>query len=278
MAVLSAVSYGAALPLSRLAYDHGTNALTILTLRYLAIVLVMAVWLRGTRQSFFMPAKLLAASAAIGVAFCAISGGTLGAINFIPVSLTVLVFYTYPILTLLLVCTMDRRSPRTDELVAVLAAFIGVGLAVQVSFAELHPGGIGLAVLAALGASGSFIIVSRVMADTGTTIVSLYACGMAFALGVAMTAIWGEFALPTGGIGMALLAVILIIFGTAIVAMFVALKLIGPVRAATLLCLEPVTAILIAVLLLGEHLTPGQWLGAALVATAMGLASRRPAP
>ena len=54
MAVLSAVCYGAALPLSRLAYDYGTNALTILTLRYLAIILLLGMWLRVTGTTFHM--------------------------------------------------------------------------------------------------------------------------------------------------------------------------------------------------------------------------------
>jgi len=49
------------------------------------------------------------------------------------------------------------------------------------------------------------------------------------------------------------------------------------VRSATLLCLEPVTAIFVAVLVLGEQLKAGQWLGAGLVGVAMLIASRRPA-
>ena len=66
-------------------------------------------------------------------------------------------------------------------------------------------------------------------------------------------------------------------FTTAVLSMFVGVKLIGPVRSATLLCLEPVTAIFVAVLVLGEQLTAGQWLGAALVAIAMLMAGRRSA-
>ncbi len=76
MAVLSAVCYGAALPLSRLAYDHGSNALTILTLRYLAIALLLGIWLRVTGSSFQMAPRLILASAVVGVCFVAVSGGT----------------------------------------------------------------------------------------------------------------------------------------------------------------------------------------------------------
>jgi drug/metabolite transporter (DMT)-like permease len=50
------------------------------------------------------------------------------------------------------------------------------------------------------------------------------------------------------------------------------------VRSATLLCLEPITAIFVAVLVLAERLEAGQWLGASLVGIAMLIASRRAAP
>ena len=77
MAVLSALCYGAALPLSRLAYDHGSNPLTILTLRFLAIAVIMGLWLRVTGMSFRTPPRGILASALVGVCFVSVSGGTL---------------------------------------------------------------------------------------------------------------------------------------------------------------------------------------------------------
>ena len=63
MAVLSAVCYGASLPLSRLSYDYGSNPLTILTLRFLAIALIMGLWLRITGTSFAVSSRGLLARA-----------------------------------------------------------------------------------------------------------------------------------------------------------------------------------------------------------------------
>ena len=46
---------------------------------------------------------------------------------------------------------------------------------------------------------------------------------------------------------------------------FIAITIIGSVRTATLTFIEPVVAILIAVTLVGEWLSPLQWVGVALV-------------
>ncbi|NCF26764.1 MAG: EamA family transporter [Gammaproteobacteria bacterium] len=277
MAVLSALCYGAALPLSRLAYDHGSNPLTILTLRFLAIALVMGLWLRVTGMSFRAPPRGVLASALVGVCFVSVSGGTLMSVSYIPVNLTVLVFYTHPMMTLLVVSAMAKRRPGTAELTAVTLALLGVGLAIQVSFEHLNAVGIGFALLAAIGATTTFVVAARALPTVGTTLMSWYACSVAFVGGAAITLGMDAVAIPNTAFGIGLIAIIIAVFATAVVAMFVGVKLIGPVRSATLLCLEPITAIFVAVLVLGEHLKAGQWLGASLVGIAMLIASRRPA-
>jgi drug/metabolite transporter (DMT)-like permease len=276
MAVLSAVCYGAALPLSRLAYDHGSNALTILTLRYLAIVVLLGVWLRITGTSIRMAPRLILASAVVGVCFVAVSGGTLASVTFIPVNLTVVVFYTYPMMTLLAVSAVERRRPSGAELLAVILALIGVSLAMQVGFQSLNVAGVGFALLAAIGVTGSFTVASRILPQVGTTRMTWYACSVAFLGGAAMTLGFDALAVPNTAFGIALIAVVVAIFATAVLSMFVAVRLIGPVRLATFLCLEPVTAIFVAVLALAEHLKGGQWLGVALVGIALLIAGRRP--
>jgi drug/metabolite transporter (DMT)-like permease len=277
MAVLSALCYGAALPLSRLAYDHGSNALTIMTLRYLAIIVLLGLWLGVTGSSFRMAPRLVLASAAVGVCFVAVSGGTLASVTFIAVNLTVVVFYTYPVMTLLLVSVVEQRRPGVAELLAVVLALLGVGLAMQVSFQQLNIPGVGFALLAAVGVAGSFFIASRVLPHAGTTRLTLYACCMAFLGGITLTLGFDAVALPDTAFGIGLIAIVIAVFATAVVSMFAAVRLIGPVRLATFLCLEPVTAIFVAVLVLGEHLKGGQWLGVALVGIALLVAARRPA-
>ena len=275
LSVTSALGYGAALPLSRLAYEHGTNALTILTLRYLAIALLMGLWLRLTRTSTRVSTRGLLASALVGVSFLSVSGGTLLAVSYIPVNLTVLIFYSYPMMTLLVISAMERRRPGLADFAAVSLALVGVGVAMEVSFEHLNAMGVGFALLAAIGATTTFIVAARALPEVGAILMSWYACSVAFVGGAAITLAMDDFALPGTAVGAALLAFIVVIFTTAVVCMLLGVKLIGPVRSATLLCLEPITAIFVAVMVLHEHLEVGQWLGVALVGTAMLIASRR---
>ena len=277
MSVTSALGYGAALPLSRLAYDHGCNALTILTLRYLAIALLMGLWLRVTRTPTRVSTRGLLSSALVGVCFVSVSGGTLLSVSYIPVNLTVLIFYTYPMMTLLVVSALERRRPGIADLAAVTLALVGVGVAMQVSFEHLNLVGIGFALLAAIGAAATFIVAARALPEVGAVLMSWYACSVAFLGGAALTLTTDVIALPDTAFGVGLVAVIIVIFSSAVVCMLLGVKLIGPVRSATLLCLEPITAIFVAVLVLGERLEPGQWLGVGLVGIAMLMASRRSA-
>lgn len=277
MAVLSAICYGASLPLSRLAYDHGANALTIISLRYLAIVLLLGVWLRITGSSFRMTPRLVLASVLVGACFLAISCGLLMSVVFIPVNLTVVVFYTYPMVTLLVVSAMERRAPSVAELLAVILAMAGVGLAMQVSIESLNVEGVGFALLAAAGVTGTFVISNRILPSAGTTRMTWYACLTSFIGGVSLMLGFDAVAVPHSNLGIGLVAAVVAFFAVAVISMFAALRLIGPVRVATCLCLEPVTAILGAVLILSEHLKGGQWLGIALVGGALLITARRPA-
>ncbi len=74
----------------------------------------------------------------------------LGAFAYMPVSLVVLIFYTFPLLTGLFASLLDRRWPRGIEIVRIVVAFFGLALALDVSLGSLHPIGLGLSVLAAL--------------------------------------------------------------------------------------------------------------------------------
>jgi len=78
----------------------------------------------------------------IGLVYFLGTGCYLSSILYLPVSLAVLVFYTYPLMTVVFESALDRRLPRLLDVVAFLVAFGGLALALQVSFAGLDPRGI----------------------------------------------------------------------------------------------------------------------------------------
>lgn len=274
MALFSAACYGVAMPLARMAYDHGTNALTIMTLRYLSLALILAAWLLIGGRSLKVPARTLAVCLVIGVTFVGTAGGALASIVYMPVSLAVLVFYTYPTLTLLAECVLERRAPHRIEIAAVLLALLGLALTLQASLGAFHLIGVELALVASVSAAVALILTSRTLKKIGARLIGLYACAVASGISAAIMLSWERFSLPHTGIGILLLTLVIAAFNLAVLTMFASLKSVGASRAATIFCIEPVVGVLTAIVLLGEHLVLQQWLGAGLVGVAILIASR----
>lgn len=275
IALVSAACFGVAMPLAKIAFGHGTNALTLMTLRYFVLAVVLGVWLLASGNSFAMAPRTLAASVAIGVTFVGTAGGALAAIVYMPVSLAVLVFYTYPTITLLAECALERRRPHRVEVLAVALALVGLLLTLQASLDDLNFTGVGFALIASFSAASALIISGHTLQRAGMRLVGFYSCAVAFAICGVITSGLDAMSIPDTRIGLWLLAVVIVAFSVAVVTMFASLQRIGPSRAATLFCFEPVVGIFTAILLLGERLEPQQWLGAALVGVAILIATKR---
>ena len=273
-AVASALGYGASLPLSRLAFDEGTNALTVALLRYVALTVLLGGWyaFRARPERAPRPRERVL-SLVLGVCFASVTLGTLLASSVMAVSLTVLVFYTYPSLVLITAALLDRRLPRPLEAGVLVMALAGLAVALEVSFATMSLAGMGFAALAAAGALATFIIIERGLTEGDTVYISgVAALGAAVLSGAALAAV-GPLALPATTTGWLLLTGVVALFASAVLCMFGAIRLAGSVHASTLLFLEPVTAIVLAVAFLEESLSTVQWVGAGLVIVAVALAS-----
>ena len=275
MAVLAAVSLALTLVMSRLAYDNGSNALSVLFLRFTLFALVLALWRSLQGRSLRLPLRLLLASHGIGLIYVIGIGAYLSSVAYLPVSLAVLIFYTYPLITVLMASILDRRRPSVRDSVGFLAAFAGLSLALEVSFESLHPVGIGLTIIASVGMALSFVLSERTLKTTDTTVVTLHMSVTAMIAAATVTLTSGALALPTENSGWWILAAALATFVAGFLAMFGSIKMIGPVRSAMIMNLEPPATILLAIVILGEHMVLQQALGAALVLAAIILTQRQ---
>jgi len=252
--------------LARLVYDAGSNPLTVIALRYPAVILMIWGFLRLSGRTTGLPTRSRLRSYAVGLVYFGGTSCYLASILFLPVSLAVLVFYTYPLMTVAFESVLQRRLPRPLEAVAFLAAFAGLALALEVSFASLDPRGIAFALVGAAGASASFVWAGRTLAAEDMTVVTFHmsVCGAVVAAVLVLAS--GTFALPSADLaGWAPLAGTIFCFSVAFLAMFTGVKLIGALRTSMIMNLEPIATIALAVLLLGERLTPQQLAGGALV-------------
>lgn len=275
LVVLVALAFTSSVILARLAYDAGSDAVTVLALRYSVAALLLYVYFRLRAQAAWLPRPLALKAVGVGVLVAAYAYGYLGALQYIPVSLAILTFYTYPLLTGLAARLFEREGLETRKLVALAAGLLGVALAVEVNFTGLDWRGLALAALGAVGLAATIILSQSTIRAAGILGVTFYVNLVAALAYVAIGLLRGGFALPSTAAGWHALLAMPFFFAVGITGFFAAVSLIGGVRTATIMNAEPVFTVLGAVLILDEHLAPLQLAGAALVVLSIFLVHRR---
>lgn len=273
-AFVAAAGYGSAFVVARVAYDYGLNAYTLNSLRFLVLVTAFALWIGVRRGDFRPPPRTLGIILFLGVLMSCSGLSNYGAIAFIPVSLAILIFYTYPLVTLALNSIVERRAPRPADYAAILCAFVGLALALEVSLEGLDARGVALSLVASLSVSIHMVVSKHALRIASLEIVTLYMSLSAFVLTGSVTLVLGQLSVPGPGPGLWALAYVISGFSIAMAAMMTGIRLIGPVQTAIIMCMEPPIVIGCAFLLLGEHLTGTQLVGASLVIAGVVLAQR----
>ena len=254
---------------AKLAYDGGTNPLTFLTLRStLAAVLVLCIIII-TQRSLRMPLRRRCAAFGIGVVLASYSYGVLAAIQYIPVALAILIFYTFPLLTAAYTWISGRERPTVLSVSALLVAFAGLGLALDIGSGQMNPLGILLAAGAALGVTIVIILNNRLVGSDDSYPVTFHMMLSAATVCALVTVLLGDFTLPQTSAGWASLGIGTASYAGAITAVFIAISLAGPVPVTLSMNLEPVASMALGFLVLGQLLSGIQLFGAGLVIAAV---------
>jgi drug/metabolite transporter (DMT)-like permease len=148
-------------------------------------------------------------------------------------------------------------------------AFAGLALALDVRGSHLNIEGVALAFFAAIGLAVVVVVSSRAFGKGDARPVTLYMAAVASVLLLILCAASGDFALPqtvSGCIGFAAAAVL---YGFAMIAFFIAISMIGPVRTSLLSYADAVISAGLGVVVLGQALTMVQTAGIALVILAL---------
>lgn len=254
---------------ARLAFANGVNVITAATTRSVvaAALLFLLLRLRGStilplsRQSVL--AILLGLTVASQTVFVQV------AVLLMPVTLAILVFYTYPFLTgvVMSVLGTDRLTP--SLFAALIAAFAGLTLVLGVSGDAVSL----LGVLAGLGASISFtatlILTPRLAPSLAAPVRTFLMIGFTAMIFVAAAGATGDFHWPTSAQGQLGLAGLVVFYAVGIILLFLCLPMLGPTQTAVILNTEPVFVAVVAWLALGESLSPLQMIGALIVVGAV---------
>ena len=146
--VVSTVAIALVPSLAKLAYEGGSNTLSVITGRSIFSVLVTFLLLVVLRQPIAIARRPLLIGLGVGVGYAVILYGYLGAVNYLPVNQVILIYFIHPLLVGLIATYLSRERLTLVSVSALGAAVVGLSLAIGFSFDRLDPLGIGLAAMA----------------------------------------------------------------------------------------------------------------------------------
>ncbi len=271
---------------ARLAFNNGVDVSTAVFFRSMvtAVVVTMIVISAGVRPKFSARQRWVLPG--IGLLIGLQSLSIYSAVARVPVALALLAFNTYPIWTALWAWLIYGQRPERAVLIAMPVILFGLALALDVLGAASGLGAagqwlqIGVGVAFALTAAATFgmvlVLTQHEAADVDgrvRTAATLSVAGVVALVGVAAQ---GGFHLPNAAAGWWGLGALTFLYGTAFTIMFTVLPKVGVVGNSAIMNVEPVFALVLAWLILGQTIASIQVVGALIVVgTVMTLGLRK---
>ena len=293
--IVAAIGFGTLGPLARFATDAGFTAVSFALWRAIsavaALLLILAV---GTAFRRVPTTRLAAISRVEWIQLTAMGAFTVGttvslflAFERTSIATALIVFYTFPVWVALAAVPLFGEHLGLRRLLALGLAGVGLVLLLATPDAAdgIDPIGIGLALLAslcqtafALVGAGGFRSVPPLQSAALLRLFSLVIYG---ALLVPLLVLAGQghtIVEPLGGGEAWLLILVAGVIGAAIPAVLIiaGYRRVGPTRGAVLMLAEPVTGVLLAMLLLAEQPTALQLVGGLLVLVGAALVQLAP--
>jgi drug/metabolite transporter (DMT)-like permease len=276
LALLVACGFAINSALARMAYEGGSNALTVLTVRSITAMLVLMVLLRVVGVSMGLPRQRALGALALGLLMAAYSYGLLGSIQYVPLAVALVTFYTYPLLTALISAALGRERLQPLTLVALVVALYGLTLVLDIVGNPADPVGIAHALGASVCFTALLLLSDKVRGGGDSRPITLHMLVTTVAVYALACVVTGAFTLPVTALGWVGLLGCPVFFSFAIITLFEAVSAAGPVRAALILNLEPVVSATLGYAMLGQLLSTWQMVGMALVVGAV-VGARLPA-
>lgn len=284
-ALASATGLGLNPPIAAYLNAKGLVPAESVVLRAVLMLAVAAVMVAMVGRSVRVPRNAWWPLAGITAGSAGLSLCYLSSVAFIPVALAVIIFYTFPLVVLVLSPRFEGARLSLSGMALAGVAFCGLAIAIGPTFASLDVRGVALAGLAAASAVMIFFcgrhLAGRVNEAVNAFWVHLLGLPVMVAVAWAAGRGAGWFGGDAGAVldGIALPALLLGITYTAgYLFMMHGLRLAPASRLTPYYNIEPVVSIVAAAVLIGERLDASQYLGGCLVIAALvvsGFSARR---
>ena len=265
LVIVSTIAIAIVPSFARLAYDGGSNTLSIVTGRGIVSVLITLPLMLVLRQPIRISKRPLAICIVNGFFYALLLYCYVGAVQHIAVNLVILIFFIHPLLVGFIVAAFGHQRLKPWSLVALTTALIGLGLAIGFSSDGLNLRGIGLATVAMGCAAITIVASGRAMQYASGLSVAFYMMASAAVALIIIFPFFATIALPETASGWLGFLGVAIAATTGTVTFVSGMALIGAVRAAMISNLEPVLGVVFAMIIVGEELTMMQAAGIILV-------------
>jgi probable blue pigment (indigoidine) exporter len=266
------IAAGAALGISdvlaKMVLAGGSDVLTMLSFRSVFGLAFIALWLGvGSRPKADARARSIAMG--VGLIFAGLVFCLFKAIEAIDVPTAILSYFVYPLLTGLAGSLVGLERLRWQAVLCTIAAFFGLAVMIGAHPAGLALAGIVYALAAACCRTAILLVTRAYLAKTDarlTTWYSLISSTLVFVAWSLGTQTWNP---PQTSIGWTALVGMSIAITAGILLVFVSTLRVGAFRTALIMHLEPLTAMILSAILLGEAITPIQGVGSAIMLAAL---------
>ena len=275
LVLMAALGFSTNILFANLAYRDGIDIHTINAVRHFVTVILLFLFLKIRGKKLKLPPRERYAGLVLGISVFMMGIGYLGATQYIPVSLAVLIFYTHPFLVAIIARFTENEPITPIRLLAITIAFIGLAFAMGIqSVADLNWYGIAFGFLGALGAASYVTISSLAIRSADTQTVNFHCLTAGTVLYVVFLLFNGGPAAHIAPAGWFKLGVSSLALTIAYVTFLIGIETIGPVKTTILMNVEPILTIILAAILLGERLSFTQLIGAAFVMSGIILITR----
>jgi drug/metabolite transporter (DMT)-like permease len=266
---LSAISFGTMAIFARIAYEAGSDPITVLFLRFtiagiFMLAIMVAKGLPCPRGRTLITLALMGALGYVGLSFAFFTALTMA-----PAGLVAILLYLYPAFVTLLATIFLKKPVTLLKFAALSLTFGGTLLIIGMDGGSGQNLGIVLAIIAAVLYSIYIVVGSKVISNAdafSTSTIVIVSAGVAFSGIVAVKGV--KF--PGTALGwVSVVAIALVSTAFAVVAFFAGLKRIDPANASMISTLEPVVTVALAVMVLGETMTLHKILGGMMILAAV---------
>ena len=259
---------------SRYAYDDGANGLGVSTARAIFIVPAVYLFCRLSGRVIRLSREDWRQIVGLGLLMGAAYYGHLGAIEFIPVGLAAILFFTFPPIIGVIETFVFREPPGVLKTLALVVSFGGMLVMLGFSWGNANPIGMAMALGAAICVASNTMWTARRLPHVDGVVVVLHMATVAAVALVIVCLITGRAVLPESSTGWAGLAGVVVLQSVCLPLYYLALPRIGALKTGMVGNLQPVISIVAAYLLFTEVLSLAQLLGGGLVLGGIALMQR----